>query len=89
MKTRKKTPEDINDQFMRIAEYNFHNNDRTNDEVRERVADKVKKLYDIRNRYIDNIYRIAGVEIIGGKTNEVNEVWLHFRATKEQYTNNK
>lgn len=86
MKTRKKTPEDINEQFMRIAEYYFYNNDRTNNEVRERIYNKVVKLSKTACRYVDNIYKIACVDQINAMSSEVNDVWCNYGATKEQYT---
>ena len=89
MEVRKKTPQEINEQLMRIMDYYLCSTNRANDEVRERIYKKVSKINQTACRYTDNIYRIAGIDPIHAMPSDVNKVWLNFGATKEQYTNNK
>ena len=89
MEVRKKTPQEINEQLMRIMYYYLCTTNRADDETRKRIYNKVLKIDKTAVRYVDNIYKVAGIEPINAMPSEVNKVWLYFKATKEQYTNNK
>ena len=89
MEVRKKTPQEINEQLMRIMDYYLCPTYRANEETRERIYNKVLKIDKTAVRYVDNIYKVAGIDPIHDMPSEVNKVWLYFKATKEQYTNNK
>lgn len=89
MEVRKKTPQEINEQLMRIMDYYLCPTYRANEETRERIYKKVSKISQTACRYIDNIYKVANVDKCNAMPSEVNKVWLYFKATKEQYTNNK
>ena len=89
MEVRKKTPQEIIEQLMRIMGYYLCPTYRANEETRERIYKKVSKISQTACRYIDNIYKVANVDKCNAMPSEVNIVWLYFGATKEQYTNNK
>lgn len=89
MEVRKKTPQEINEQLMRIMDYYLFHTNRADDETRKRIYNKVLKIDKTAVRYVDNIYKVAGIDPIHAMPSEVNIVWLYFGATKEQYTNNK
>lgn len=89
MEVRKKTPQEINEQLMRIMHYYLCPTYRANEETRERIYKKVSKISQTACRYIDNIYKVANVDKCNAMPSEVKIVWLYFGATKEQYTNNK
>lgn len=74
---------------MRIMDYYLCPTNKVDDETRERICKKVYKISQTACRYVDNIYKVANVDSRKGETGEINRVWLYFRATKEQYTNNK
>ena len=89
MEVRKKTPREINEQLMRIMDYYLCPTNRADDETRKRIYNKVLKIDKTAVRYVDNIYKVAGIDPIHAMPSEVKIVWLYFGATKEQYTNNK
>lgn len=89
MEVRKKTPQEINEQLMRIMDYYLCPTYIANEETRERIYNKVLKIDKTAVRYVDNIYKVANVDKCNAMPSEVNKVWLYFKATKEQYTNNK
>lgn len=89
MEVRKKTPQEINEQLMRIMDYYLCSTHRADEEARKRIYNKVLRIDKTAVKYVDNIYKVAGVDPIHNTLAEVNRVWLHFGATKEQYTNNK
>lgn len=89
MEVRKKTPQEINEQLMRIMDYYLCPSNMADKETRERIYNKVLKIDKTAVRFVDNIYKVAGIDPIHAMPSEINEVWLHFGATKEQYTNNK
>ena len=89
MEVRKKTPQEINEQLMRIMDYYLCSTYRADDKTRERIYKKVSRIDKTAVGYVHNIYRIAGVDPIHAMPSDVNKVWLNFGATKEQYTNNK
>lgn len=87
MEVRKKSPQDLHTQLERIMDYYLCKYDVADNEVRERVYNKVKKIQEICYKYEDNIYKFAGVD--KNKNVQVsNYVFLHVKATKSQYANN-
>lgn len=74
---------------MRIMDYYLCPSNRADKDTRERIYNKVLKIDKTAVRYVDNIYKVAGIDPIHAMPSEINRVWLYFGATKEQYTNNK
>lgn len=69
-------------------DYYFVKHADADDKMREKIYNKVKKIQEICYKYEDNIYKFAGAS--KAKNAQVsNYVFLHVKATKEQYTNNK
>ena len=78
MEVRKKTPQEINEQLMRIMHYYLCPTYRANEETRERIYKKVSKISQTACRYIDNIYKVANVDKCNAMPSEVKIIWLYF-----------
>lgn len=87
---RKKTPKDIRELLLRIMKYYLSPTYIVaNVKARKRLYEKIAHLDKTACRYIDNIYKLANVDRINATTSDIANVWEHYGATKEQYTNNK
>jgi len=92
MATRKKTPKMIHEQLNRITDYytrkSWKNGCPPTHRDLVKVYDKLESLRMAAWSWIDNIYKMAGVDPYGDVA-EVNRVWASQEATKEEYTNAK
>lgn len=91
MSTRKKTPKMINEQLNRITDYYMKKSWRNgcpSHKERVKVFDKIEPLRKVAWSWINNIYKLAGVDQNGDSVAS-NRVWALQEATKEEYTNNK
>ena len=92
MATRKKTPKMIHEQLKRIMDYYMRTSWKNGCPPTHRdlmkVYDKIEPLRITAWAWINNIYKMAGVDPHGDVA-EVNRVWTSQEATKEEYTNAK
>ena len=90
MKIRKKTPEMLYQQLVRIADYRFCERDKYTEEERAIIVEWAKKLHAIVKRYISNIYAIAGVEdMMKCDCKRANNIYYHYYVSTEEYMNYK
>lgn len=92
MDTRKKTPEAIYEQANHIVGYltrKTRKNGTPSDEENNKLLETCSIIDLIAWRYISNIYKLAGVDINYASSSESNEVWYHYQASREEYTNDK
>ena len=91
MATRKKTPKMIHEQLNRIMDYYMKKswkNGCPSHKDRVKVYDKIEPLRKVAWSWINNIYKLAGVDPNGDSVAS-NRVWALQEATKEEYTNVK
>lgn len=92
MNTRKKTPKAIYEQKNRIVDYltrKTWKNGTPSDEENNKLLETCSIIGLTAWRYISNIYKLAGVDINYASASESNEVWYHYQASREEYTNDK
>lgn len=92
MNTRKKTPKAIYEQKNRIVSYltrKTWKNGTPSDEENNKLLETCSIIGLTAWRYISNIYKLAGVDINYASASESDEVWYHYQASREEYTNDK
>ena len=90
MKIRMKTPEMLYQQLDRITDYRFCERDKYTEEERAIIVEWAEKMQAIAERYIDNIYAMAGVENAWEcDAKRSNEIYYHYYVSTNEYMNYK
>ena len=90
MKIRMKTPEMLYQQLDRITDYRFCKRDEYTEEERANIVEWAEKMQAIAERYIDNIYAMAGVENAWEcDAKRSNEIYYHYYVSTNEYMNYK
>lgn len=89
--TRMKTPEMLYQQLDRITDCRFCKRNEYTAEERAMIVGWAQKLQAIVERYIANIYAIAGVEDKRkcDDVNRCNDIFYHYYVSTEEYMNYK
>lgn len=90
-KTRKKSPYELHEQYVRISDYlmcNSWKGGRPPREIREKILAKVNKIKAVYDRYVDNIYKLHHTDPWTDNVKDVNNIWFNGMHTKEEYMNN-
>ena len=90
MKIRMKTPEMLYQQLGRIIDYRFCERDKYTEQERVKIVECGRKMQAIAERYIDNIYAMAGAENAWKcDAKRSNEIYYHYYVSTEEYMNYK
>ena len=90
MKIRMKTPEMLYQQLDRITDYRFCERDKYTEEELAIIVEWAEKMQAIAERYIDNIYAMAGVENAWEcDAKRSNEIYYHYYVSTNEYMNYK
>lgn len=90
MGNRMKNPEMLYQQLGRIIDYRFCERDTYTKEERAIIVEWGRKMQAIAERYIDNIYAMAGVENAWEcDAKRSNEIYYHYYVSTEEYMNYK
>lgn len=90
MGNRMKTPEMLYQQLDRITDYRFCKRDEYTEEERANIVEWAEKMQAIAERYISNIYAIAGVEdMMKCDCKRANNIYYHYYVSTNEYMNYK
>ena len=90
MGNRMKTPEMLYQQLDRITDYRFCERDKYTEQERAIIVEWAEKMQAIAERYIDNIYAIAGVEdMMKCDCKRANNIYYHYYVSTNEYMNYK
>ena len=77
-------------QLDRITDYRFCERDKYTEEERAIIVEWAEKMQAIAERYIDNIYAIAGVEdMMKCDCKRANNIYYHYYVSTNEYMNYK